>query len=103
MTVETKLPYDQDYIEQFSKEKNEPEWMRVLRLQALEQADALEMPKPDKTNRTRWNFSRFKHVSEHETTDRKSTRLNFSHVDISYAVFCLKKKNKIQNLMSEKL
>src|SRR3712207_7815656 len=25
--------------------------------------------------------------------DRKSTRLNFSHANISYAVFCLKKKN----------
>src|SRR6266496_4898183 len=28
------------------------------------------------------------------TADRKSTRLNSSHVEISYAVFCLKKKNK---------
>src|SRR3989454_6645726 len=27
-------------------------------------------------------------------TDRKSTRLNSSHLVISYAVFCLKKKNK---------
>src|SRR5690349_22059031 len=27
--------------------------------------------------------------------DRKSTRLNSSHVEISYAVFCLKKKNNI--------
>src|SRR5438045_5384721 len=27
-------------------------------------------------------------------TDRKSTRLNSSHLGISYAVFCLKKKNK---------
>src|SRR5690606_42153215 len=27
--------------------------------------------------------------------DRKSTRLNSSHVKISYAVFCLKKKNKL--------
>src|SRR5690625_5821264 len=27
------------------------------------------------------------------STDRKSTRLNSSHVAISYAVFCLKKKN----------
>src|SRR5438477_4713684 len=26
-------------------------------------------------------------------TDRKSTRLNSSHMSISYAVFCLKKKN----------
>src|SRR5438067_12971432 len=28
------------------------------------------------------------------TSDRKSTRLNSSHVSISYAVFCLKKKKK---------
>src|SRR2546427_4698374 len=28
----------------------------------------------------------------HETIDRKSTRLNSSHSQISYAVFCLKKK-----------
>src|SRR5690606_41710836 len=28
-------------------------------------------------------------------SDRKSTRLNSSHVKISYAVFCLKKKNTI--------
>src|SRR5690349_22054214 len=28
------------------------------------------------------------------TADRKSTRLNSSHVEISYAVFCLKKKKK---------
>src|SRR3712207_7294082 len=27
-------------------------------------------------------------------TDRKSTRLNSSHANISYAVFCLKKKNQ---------
>src|SRR5688572_31126157 len=31
----------------------------------------------------RWSFT---------TTDRKSTRLNSSHSQISYAVFCLKKK-----------
>src|SRR5690625_6313992 len=29
-----------------------------------------------------------------EKADRKSTRLNSSHVAISYAVFCLKKKNR---------
>src|SRR5690625_6628625 len=29
----------------------------------------------------------------HAVRDRKSTRLNSSHVAISYAVFCLKKKN----------
>src|SRR3989442_2512206 len=30
----------------------------------------------------------------HRERDRKSTRLNSSHVRISYAVFCLKKKNE---------
>src|SRR3989442_6382145 len=30
-----------------------------------------------------------------KSRDRKSTRLNSSHVRISYAVFCLKKKNRI--------
>src|SRR5438874_8976332 len=29
--------------------------------------------------------------------DRKSTRLNSSHVEISYAVFCLKKKSKLEH------
>src|SRR5690349_23468148 len=29
--------------------------------------------------------------------DRKSTRLNSSHVEISYAVFCLKKKKQTEN------
>src|SRR5690349_23389797 len=31
--------------------------------------------------------------------DRKSTRLNSSHVEISYAVFCLKKKNKLYGIL----
>src|SRR5690625_6406073 len=40
------------------------------------------------TDRSRW-------------ADRKSTRLNSSHVAISYAVFCLKKKNTIKHLSIE--
>src|SRR5256885_5153968 len=34
--------------------------------------------------------------SSHTATDRKSTRLNSSHLVISYAVFCLKKKKEKQ-------
>src|SRR5690242_21347983 len=33
--------------------------------------------------------------------DRKSTRLNSSHMSISYAVFCLKKKKKDNNELSQ--
>src|SRR3712207_6942421 len=32
--------------------------------------------------------------------DRKSTRLNSSHANISYAVFCLKKKKKITYIIT---
>src|SRR5690349_24155397 len=34
------------------------------------------------------------HRLDEQRIDRKSTRLNSSHVEISYAVFCLKKKKK---------
>src|SRR5258705_9792870 len=38
--------------------------------------------------------------ADHRRPDRKSTRLNSSHLGISYAVFCLKKK-KIFELLTE--
>src|SRR5699024_11925791 len=39
-----------------------------------------------------------KDITDHQ--DRKSTRLNSSHVSISYAVFCLKKKNDTNILVT---
>src|SRR2546429_998965 len=39
-------------------------------------------------------------VDTREQGDRKSTRLNSSHGYISYAVFCLKKKNKRKTCMT---
>src|SRR5438874_5038771 len=45
--------------------------------------------------RKRWRSAR-------PRTDRKSTRLNSSHVEISYAVFCLKKKKKKKKEKKEK-
>src|SRR5437764_11519927 len=44
----------------------------------------------DRSVQGRWNLER----SRIRLGDRKSTRLNSSHRCISYAVFCLKKKNK---------
>src|SRR3712207_7359898 len=37
-------------------------------------------------------------VGAPDDRDRKSTRLNSSHANISYAVFCLKKKKKLHRL-----
>src|SRR5439155_6916030 len=39
----------------------------------------------------------FRFFTDIAPADRKSTRLNSSHVAISYAVFCLKKKKKIRS------
>src|SRR5436309_11901434 len=43
------------------------------------------------------------HLSSQARVDRKSTRLNSSHVKISYAVFCLKKKkgHEVETLVGE--
>src|SRR2546426_7652920 len=40
----------------------------------------------------RWRIGPVEYDLEHAVQDRKSTRLNSSHLVISYAVFCLKKK-----------
>src|SRR5438045_9548362 len=41
------------------------------------------------------------HHAVAENRDRKSTRLNSSHLGISYAVFCLKKKKKHKQKLSK--
>src|SRR5690606_7339708 len=44
--------------------------------------------------RRRWPDAAARMLEQPAPRDRKSTRLNSSHVKISYAVFCLKKKNR---------
>ncbi|MBM7586192.1 Fe-S cluster assembly protein SufD [Bacillus pakistanensis] len=60
MTVETKLPVDQDYVSSFSKGQGEPEWFTKFRSDALTKADELGLPRPDKTKIDKWNFTNFK-------------------------------------------
>src|SRR3712207_8543431 len=43
-------------------------------------------------------FTSFEGLRQRAGLDRKSTRLNSSHANISYAVFCLKKKKKKLNI-----
>ncbi|UOQ46029.1 Fe-S cluster assembly protein SufD [Halobacillus salinarum] len=69
MTVEVSLPYDKDYVTQFSQGLNEPDWMKKLRLNALEKSETLPLPKPDKTNISSWNFTEFTHQVEGEKID----------------------------------
>src|SRR3712207_8036852 len=60
---------------------------------------------PDQLGQPRWGRCdlgavEFQRPSEPVAQDRKSTRLNSSHANISYAVFCLKKKKNRINMKS---
>src|SRR5207248_6184151 len=68
--------------------------------QYLEKADVVTLQAiKDQMGKRPLYFSRTvgPYADQFGLTDRKSTRLNSSHRTISYAVFCLKKKNKIRN------
>src|SRR5690349_23739460 len=61
--------------------------------------DAVQQPQHcSAAHRGRWEPAQGpgedQHQRDRRDRDRKSTRLNSSHVEISYAVFCLKKKKK---------
>ncbi|MCQ6264086.1 Fe-S cluster assembly protein SufD [Fictibacillus sp. WQ 8-8] len=66
MSVETSLKYDRDYVSKFSESRQEPAWLSELRLRALELAQQLPMPKPDKTKIDKWNLTEFNHLSTAE-------------------------------------
>src|SRR5690625_6479083 len=64
---------------------------KVAAIQKERQADEKEIKQIKQSNT--WKHTRvFRRLQAF--LDRKSTRLNSSHVAISYAVFCLKKKTK---------
>src|SRR3712207_8832331 len=52
----------------------------------------------ERARRVQLDGARLQSPAGAQSGDRKSTRLNSSHANISYAVFCFKKKNNIQNL-----
>src|SRR3712207_8647578 len=71
-----------DKISGYAEDSGEGRW-------TVEQAIAHAVPMPAIAASL---FARF--ASRQEDSDRKSTRLNSSHANISYAVFCLKKKKQ---------
>src|SRR3712207_8135028 len=81
--------------------RSEPEWMLKLRLKGLRLFEQKPMPAwgADLSGIDFDNIKYFVRSTEKQAEswedlpeDRKSTRLNSSHANISYAVFCLKKK-----------
>src|SRR3712207_7344525 len=60
-------------------------------------------PRDDRSRKRRRGRTREQHARSEalEHQDRKSTRLNSSHANISYAVFCLKKKKNMHTNTNE--
>lgn len=63
MSVETLL-FDPKVVTELSRKQQEPEWMLQSRLEALQNAANLPLPKVEKTNINRWNFTNFKPYTE---------------------------------------
>ena len=59
MTVELNLPVTVQDVRSFSEANGEPTWFAELRTAALDKAAGLDMPKPDRTNITKWDFMNF--------------------------------------------
>ncbi|MET3683686.1 Fe-S cluster assembly protein SufD [Alkalibacillus flavidus] len=61
MAVDTQLPFDKDYVANYSDKRNEPVWFKDIRQKAIDLADDLPMPNPEKTRIKNWNFTDFEH------------------------------------------
>lgn len=59
MTTDTVLQISSDSVRAFSKQLGEPAWLTELRLEALELAKKLELPKAEKTKIDRWNLDAY--------------------------------------------
>src|SRR5207245_9245313 len=70
--------WDPERLQQLLLDREQPLEL-ALRLLGLDEREHLDLVEPEESE-----------------GDRKSTRLNSSHGSISYAVFCLKKKNKAE-------
>src|ERR1039458_2024822 len=64
----------------------------LLFFHAADVGDVLRLPRQPLARR----FRDAVHIRPLRETDRKSTRLNSSHLGISYAVFCFKKKTRVR-------
>lgn len=59
MAIETKFNIAAEDVIALSSRGNEPKWFVNLRLDALAKVSSLELPKPDKTKITNWDFESF--------------------------------------------
>lgn len=80
MKVETKFPYDQDYVAAYSAKHNEPDWLNNRRKQALELSQSLPLPRLDKTKIDSWNMLGFQLSTEEQRLNKDRLPANVRHI-----------------------
>ncbi|WP_322923009.1 Fe-S cluster assembly protein SufD [Paenibacillus campi] len=94
MTLQTILPLNAEALKSLSQQKNEPAWLAESRLNALELASRLELPKPEKTKIDKWNLSDY-------GTYQPATRVT-SLQELPEAIRALVKEEEATNLIVQK-
>src|SRR3712207_7661393 len=84
LSLHDALPISRDPASSPSKTRNSP----------LRGKTPKELSPARRATSSAWRPAQLTATRQVRPSDRKSTRLNSSHANISYAVFCLKKKNK---------
>src|SRR5207249_10417274 len=88
LSLHDALPISRELARESGRDAEDHQAGRPLRRHdVLQQVDREQVVQRDRLDRRQVD-------RKEEDQDRKSTRLNSSHVSISYAVFCLKKKKK---------
>lgn len=67
------IDFTHEILTNLSSERNEPSWMQILRQDAFNKLNTIDMPKPDKTKLDKWNFDVHHKVVESETFTSKET------------------------------
>lgn len=83
MSTQTILPVEASSLAAFSDRLSEPNWLKESRLQALELAGQLELPKLEKTKIERWNLNNYGLPRESVQTEEKlpESIANLIHLD----------------------
>lgn len=107
-TLNTTLPVGRESIQALSRSKQEPAWLTELRLQALDVAGTLELPKLEKMKIDRWNidhYGEYKEVAKADSPENlpEEIRILLSQDSPQSGVLIQQNSGVVYTSLSEKL
>ncbi|PTX64271.1 Fe-S cluster assembly protein SufD [Melghirimyces profundicolus] len=105
--IDTEQLFDRQAVTQLSQSQQEPDWLLQRRLNALEQAGRLNLPKLEKTRIDRWNFTNFEPVRQEKavaSTDEMPEDIRrFISAEDEDSVFVQKNSSPVFRRLAESL